>query len=221
MSKYFMYGTEQQELEQLMMLVPNFMPRGSGVIVVKKKHDKKENLRCSDSNNYVEGQFSEKLVAGLICYKTIVENCYREFKSYRFKKRLGRLVRNFDGDVFISLNHRFRFCKVCRIQNISIENRNPAYLAVLFLLTADDRLWDLAKGHIYLDCFDFKRINLSGINTDGYALYQTARTIVFEREYIRMNEIADEDLIGEDIFKVIINAILISKHGADMFQVNC
>ena len=218
MSKYFMYGTELQELEHLMMLVPNFMPRGSGVIVVKK-HDK--NLRCSDCNNYVGGQYSEKLLAGLICYKTIVENCYREFKAYRFKRRLGRLVRNFNGDVFINLNHRFRFCKVCRIQNVSIENRNPIYLALLFLLTADGRLWDLAKGHIYLDCFDFKRINLNGINTDGYALYQTARTILLGKEYIRMNEIADEDLIGEDIFKAIFNAILISKYGADMFQVNC
>lgn len=100
---------------------------------------------------------------------------------------------------------------------MSIENRNPIYLAVLFLITADDRLWDSAKGNIYLDCFDFNRMNLNGINTDGYALYQTARTILLGKEYIRMNEIADKDLIGEDIFKAIINAILISKYGADMF----
>jgi hypothetical protein len=31
MSKFFMYGTDLHELEQLMMLVPNFMPRRSGV----------------------------------------------------------------------------------------------------------------------------------------------------------------------------------------------
>jgi hypothetical protein len=64
-------------------------------------------------------------------------------------------------------------------------------------------------------------MNLNGINTDGYALYQTARTILFGKEYIRMNEIADEYLIGEDTFIAIINSILISKYGADMFQVNC
>lgn len=229
MSKYFMYGTELQEFEKLMMLVPNFLPRRSGVIIQKKLQNKNESIRCPDCNNYFGGQctekicgsFSERLAAGMICYETIVENCYREFKSYCFKRRLGRLVRNFDGNVFINLNHRFRFCKVCRIQNVSIENRNPIYLAVLFLLTADDKLWDSAKGHIYLDCFDFKRMNLNLIDTDGYALYQTARTILFSKEYIRMNEIADEDLIGEDIFKAIINAILISKYGAGMFQVNC
>lgn len=36
MSKLFMYGSELQELEQLMMLVPNFLPRISGVIVVQR-----------------------------------------------------------------------------------------------------------------------------------------------------------------------------------------
>jgi hypothetical protein len=36
MSKSFMYGLELQELEQLMILVPNFLPRRSGVIVVQK-----------------------------------------------------------------------------------------------------------------------------------------------------------------------------------------
>jgi len=229
MSKYFMYGTELQEFEKLMMLVPNFLPRRSGVIIQKKLQNKNESIRYPDCNNYFGGQcsekicgcFSERLAAGLICYETIVENCYREFKAYRFKRRLARLVRNFDGEVFINLNHRFRFYKVCQIQNVSLENRNPGYLAVLFLLTADDRLWDSAKGKIYLDCFDFKRMNLNGINTDGYALYQTARTIIFGKEYIRMNEIADEYLIGEDIFKAIINAILISKYGSDMFQMNC
>ena len=64
-------------------------------------------------------------------------------------------------------------------------------------------------------------MNLKGINTDEYALYQTARTIILGREYIRIDEIADENLIEDDTFKAIINAILISKYGADMFQVNC
>lgn len=34
MSKLFMYDSELQELEQLMMLVPNFVPRESGMVVV-------------------------------------------------------------------------------------------------------------------------------------------------------------------------------------------
>lgn len=35
MSKFFMYGIDFHKLKQLMMRVPKFMPRRSGVIVVK------------------------------------------------------------------------------------------------------------------------------------------------------------------------------------------
>lgn len=41
-----MYGTDLYELEQLMMLVPNFMPRRSGVIVMNKVENKKEPVGC-------------------------------------------------------------------------------------------------------------------------------------------------------------------------------
>jgi len=103
---------------------------------------------------------------------------------------------------------------------VSIKDRNSFYLATLFLLTADDKLWCAVKDHVYLDLFDFKRMKLSGINTDGYALYQTARTVCMGREYIKLDEIADKTLIGDIAFKVIINAILISKYGFGMLNVN-
>lgn len=229
MSKFFMYGTELQELEQLMMLVPNFIPRRSGVIVVKKVEEKKKPLRCQDCEYPVSdcfnetscGWFTENLAAGLICYEDIVESCYRECGSYYLNRRLDQLVNNFDGEIFLSPIHRSRFHTVCRLQNVSLENRNSVYLATLFLLTADNKLWCAAKEYIYLDSFDFKRMHLNGINTDGYALYQTSRTIFTGKEYIKIDEIADETLIGDDVFKAIINATLIAKYGADMFRVNC
>ena len=37
MTKIFMYGTGLQELEQMMMLVPNFAPRMKGMVIVGKR----------------------------------------------------------------------------------------------------------------------------------------------------------------------------------------
>ena len=91
----------------------------------------------------------------------------------------------------------------------------------MFLLTADDNLWCAAKDYIYLDRFDFKKMHLHGINTDGYAIYQMAKTIHYAKEYIKLSEISDKHLIGEQVFKVIINSILIAKYGAAMLQANC
>lgn len=229
MSKFFMYGTDLHELEQLMMLVPNFMPRRSGVIVVKKVENKKEPVRCQDCDYPISDccndipciYFAERLAAGLVDYARIVENYFKDNGSLRLKRRLHDLVTNFDGEIFLNPIHRSRFHTVCRLQNISIEDRNPAYLAALFLLTADNKLWCAAKEHIYLDNFDFKKMHLNGMNTDGYAIFQAARTIYTGREYIKQDEIADKTLIDEHTFKIIINAKLLSKYGAAMFQIKC
>jgi hypothetical protein len=229
MSKFFMYGTDLHELEQLMMLVPNFMPRRSGVIVVKTVEDKKEPLRCQDCGYPISDccndtpciYFAERLAAGLITYAEILENHFKDCGSTRLKRRLDFLARNFDGEIFLNPIHRSRFYTVCRIQDIPIEDRNLSYLATLFLLTADNKLWCAAKEHIYVDSFDFKKMHLNGINTDGYAIFQTARTINTGREFIKRDEIADKTLITEQTFKVIINSMLLSKYGTAMFQTKC
>lgn len=229
MSKFFMYGTDFQELEQLMMLVPNFMPRRSGVIVVNKVENNKERVGCqacdypiSDCCNDIPCiYFAERLTAGLVDYSGIVENFFKNNGSIRLKRRLDDLVRNFDGEIFLNPIHRFRFYTVCRLQDISIEDRDPTYLATLFLLTVDNKLWCSVKEHIYLDSFDFKEMHLNGMNTDGYAIIQTARTIYTDREYIKQHEIADKTLIADQTSKVIINALLLSKYGAVMFRIKC
>ena len=228
MSKFFMYGSELQELEQLMMLVPNFLPRRSGVIVVQRIRNEEvpsgferdyEHITAYCSSNGSRS-FTNQIAGGYINYEEIVCSCFEKCESHHLNVRLGDLIRSHDGELFLSPKHRSRFQTVCRIQSEAIENRSSAYLATLFLLTADDNLWCAAKDHIYLDRFDFKKMHLIGINTDGYAIYQMSKTIQLAKEYIKLNEISDKHLIGEQAFKGIINSILIAKYGAAMLQVN-
>jgi len=229
MSKFFMYGTELQDIEQMMMLVPNFITRRSGVVVVKKLQYENEGVSCPDCDRYKRSRcrdntfscFAEKVAAGEICYKNIVNDYYKNLKSYHLKKRLEQLIRKFNGDIFLNPIHSSRFHTILKIQNESMKSKNPTYLATLFLLTADDNLCRIAKDHIYKNSFDFKNMRLNGINTDVYALYQTARTIYTGIEHIKMSEVADDTLIGTDAFKAIINAAMVAGYGADMFQVNC
>ncbi len=183
MSKYFMNDSELQELEQLMMLVPNFSPRGRGIIVVHGfgKADAQE--REDEILPTLAEQFRFDSDIGCLnsngrgsSYDRFISSCFHECKSYRLQSRLEYLIRNCSGNFFISQTHRERFDSVCRLQEIPVKNRNPILLAVLLLLTADDKLWSAAKDHVYIDSFDFKKMNLSGINTDtdGYAIYQMA-----------------------------------------------
>lgn len=228
MSKLYMYGTELGELEQLMMLVPNFMPRRSGMIVVHGINRGKEASKCqpclcegnSSQISEIGNMIHERNRSGFDSYKEITFTCFKNHRSFRLNERLINLARNYDGDMFLNEIHRSRFNSVCKLQDVSTKDRNSFYLATLFLLTADDKLWSAVKDHVYRDSFEFKKMQLSGINTDGYALYQTARTVCMGREYIKLDEIADKTLIGDIAFKAIINAILISKYGFGMLNVN-
>lgn len=87
--------------------------------------------------------------------------------------------------------------------------------AIIFLLTTNEVLWNITENAVCLNGFDFSNIHLRQISTEGYALYQTAKTIWSGKEYIRISEIADRELIDDASFKIITNASLIAKYGAN------
>ncbi len=68
-----------------------------------------------------------------------------------------------------------------------------------------------------MDGLDLKEICLRDIDTGGYALYQTAKTLSTGKEFIMINELADGELIDDYIFKEIINFALINRYGAGLF----
>ena len=74
-------------------------------------------------------------------YDRFIASFFRDCKLYRLQSRLEYLIRNCSGDFFTSQTHRVRFSSVCRLQEIPVENRSPILLAVLFLLSSDDKLW--------------------------------------------------------------------------------
>lgn len=68
--------------------------------------------------------------------------------------------------------------------------------------------------------FNIKEICLPDMDTDGYALYQTTKTLSTGKVYIRINELADGGLIDDYIFKVIIISALINRYGTELFLIN-
>jgi len=217
MSRLFMYGTPLEGIEQLMMMAPSFSPRRSGIVI-----NNYFNCEGGDSkyNCYTDICFylKEREVDD-IKYKDLIQDCFRKMKNYALKDRLKFLTTNFKGEMFINLNHKERFYNELQKQGVHLEDIPPRYIAILFLLTADDLLWAVSKHSVRSNGFDFSQIHLRHISTGGYALYQTAKTIWTGKEYISINEISDEDLINDITFKAIINSALITRYGADIFLI--
>lgn len=227
MSRYFMYGTSLGGIEQLMMLAPNFPQRRSGIVINNHFNCKGGINICNGCVPKVKSRgnpndcfcFKEKLEADEIGYTDLIRDCFGSIKNYALKERLKLLSSIFTGELFQNHNHKERFYHVQHKQDIEVWERSASYLAVIFLLTADEVLWNISESAVCLHGFDFSQIHLRQISTEGYAIYQTAKTISTGKEYIRISEIAERELIDDNAFKTIINASLIAKYGADVFSI--
>ena len=95
----------------------------------------------------------------------------------------------------------------------SPSRNTPAYYAAMYLLTANETLyWRMAN------CFcrsglDFSFAILRGISPHNYALYRAAVGLCTERRGVTLLEMADRELVDDDAFRLIINAMLIARYG--------
>ena len=95
-----------------------------------------------------------------------------------------------------------------------VPGRNtPTYYAAMYLLTSNEIIyWRMAN------CFcrnglDFRYAILRGITTYNYALYRAALALATGRQGVTVSELDDTELIGDDVFRLIINAMLIARYG--------
>ena len=103
MSRYFMYGTSLGGIEQLMVMVPNFQPRRSGIVInnyfnceggVKDCNTKLINVsnRCNDYGCIHSSFLSD---VDRFSYKGLINECFRKIRNYLFKDRLEHLTDSF------------------------------------------------------------------------------------------------------------------------------
>lgn len=227
MSRYFMYGTSLQESEQMMMSAPNFLPRTKGMFIMGKKtiDEKEEFKRCIYCSEYSKGgcriahcpYLLERADFGQIGYADFIKDTFWDSDDFFFKKRLRGLFRSFTGEWFMSSYHKDRY--LCLAQGSALLQGKKQNLALLYLLTANEQLWERAKDHIYPNKIALSEIHLTSISTTCYALFQAAKTIAGGKLYIEENELADKNLIGEIAFKTIIQSFLIARYGNEIMSV--
>lgn len=227
MSRLFMYGTPLEGIEQLMMMAPNFSQRRSGIIINNYFNCEGGVKDCSCNvlnvgNRYNTcGYIHSDILSNMdkVGYKDLVKECFGKIKNHSLKDRLKFLTNKFKGEIFLNPKHKERFYNAFHKEGLDFYDISPRYIAILFLLTADGMLWKISKHTVKPNRFDFNKINLREINTEGYALYQTAKTISTGKECIRISEISDAELINDMTFKAIINSALIVRYGQDIFLI--
>ena len=79
--------------------------------------------------------------------------------------------------VFHDKRHRMRFRSLTVGQRSGNFYSHPNYAAAVFLLSADEGLWERAHRHVPDTGIYFDRIRLGGVTLEQYILFQAAKDV--------------------------------------------
>ena len=194
---YFSDNPSDRYYEKMMVGIPNFRPRGHGVVIVGSRP--------------VEPLVIFRIQEGTATYREILTETTKNIKHKRFRHRLNKYLKESEMNPMQYKNekHRLDFEEAIRKK----DKKDYAMMAALYLLTADLRLWNLARKHVGKIEINFADIRLKIIHENGYALFCCAKDLCLGTKYLTVADLADTDVIPPKMFELICNAMAIRRFG--------
>lgn len=93
------------------------------------------------------------------------------------------------------------------------ENLSNDFLATIYLLTADIKLWLMADKYVKTENINFSNVRLKGISVNGYTLFRVAQDIYTGTNYLPISDLANKKIVSPKIFDIIQTAMLIRRNG--------
>ena len=182
-------------------------------------------VNCRDCTEYIHSVgcvapgciiLPERLEAGVVGYEELVSTTFN-YNRILFR-RLQTSIKYFPGSLWRDENHESRFLYAtagCR--EIFMK---PGYYAAVYLLTADEDLYKRCSQCFLRSSINFKNVQIQGIGTFGYTLLSYAKKLYGGRNDLTMGELLDEEIIPQEEFTLIVNAIMLNRHGRDIFYIS-
>ena len=224
MTVRFMKGTSIAELEREMQQVPGFGPRRSGVIRSRQAGETARAGSCRYINVWRTGKeqgMDSRLYAvedgemPPAFYQILLSLLTEELPGSALTIRVGKLQEEGEKGImfFKSVEHRRRFRALMRCGLYPGLVTEPGFAAAVFLLSSDERLWEKAGPFVQERTIDYGRFRLHGADLDSYATFCVAKELCTGKPYVSLSELGDPELFHDGLLRLIIHAVLISRHG--------
>lgn len=184
---YFSQNQNLREMEKLMQRIPNFRPRGYGVIAI-------EVLEIPPPT------FGEVMAATV-----------SSVKCPDFLLRLNEYIKESERTPMDYRNEKHRTVFEDFIQKR--DKNNKALMSALYLLTADFMLWRSVKYCVVNNVICFEQIRLHGTTASGYPLFCAAKDLYLGTGCLTVSDLGDKSLVPPKVFGLICNAMAIRRFG--------
>lgn len=154
-----------------------------------------------------------RLSCGAASLHEAVHAAFAYTRHIPFQRRLFNLYdrKNDASMIFQTDQHRQRF----EAQKLYLRKPDHCSLAVLYLLTADHTLRSRTRQYLSdRGRADLQVVRLGGVSTDCYALWKAVKELQTGQRRISLRELADGSVISDWVFRLIVQAVTISRFGA-------
>lgn len=218
------------EIERMMQRIPNFLPRGHGVMVVCCHEYTGKDCTCQNCPYHtgrgkkfrcrldIRTCLKEKIEAGDATLREIMTETMSAIRYPLFNIRLEQYIKESERIPmdFRNEKHQTTFAEAVA----KLNKKNYALMAALYLLTADHRLWMAAGGAVSRNAVSFDKIRLQNSTENGYTLYCTAKDLYFGTKNLTIRDLADTELIPPKLFGIICNAMAVRRFGLGAVKFN-
>lgn len=193
----FSESADKRLLEKLMTRIPNFRPRGHGVIVMQSIEYEYETGICS---------------IGDIMFETM-----KHISHPAFIERLNKFIEESEESPmdFKNEKHRQIFTQATK----KLDRKNKALISAIYLLTADNKLWNQVRGYVEHGAIRFERFRPHDSTEAGYTLFCCAKDLYLGTKHLSISDLADAEIIPPKVFGLICNAMAIRRFGMRAFTV--
>lgn len=91
-------------------------------------------------------------------------------------------------------------------------------MAALYLLTADYTLWSTVKPKLHGNQPNFAAWKPGTLHPNGYSLFCAAKDLYYGTKHISLADLADAEVISQEVFGLICNAAAIRKFGVQVLE---
>ena len=182
-------------------------------------------VNCRDCTEYIPSLgciapgciiLPERLEAGVVGYEELISTTFN-YNRILFR-RLQTSIKYFPGSLWRDEDHESRFLyATAGFREIFTK---PGYYAAVYLLTADEDLYKRCSQCFLRSSINFKNVRIPGIGTFGYTLLSYAKKLYGGRNDLPMGELLDEEIIPQEEFTLIVNAMMLNRHGRDIFNIS-
>lgn len=159
---------------------------------------------------------AERMEAGVVGYAEAVMETFARNRSLH--SRLDQLIRQFPGNLWEDERHRRHMDWQRTVLGCRPKRDTPQFFAAMYLITATETLYARAANCLCKSGANFHYTCLPEISEQDFVLLSAARAIYERSGSISMAELADREIIGDDAFRLIINALLIARYGIDALK---